>query len=71
MSAVVEAAGAALGEAELAQLYAGEATREQGCGRGEAAAFWWTQALVMALVAGETEIKLTAEHHLRVERRID
>jgi hypothetical protein len=67
----VSPAIAAPGEAELAQLYAGEAAREQGRGRGEAAAFWWTQALVMALVAGETEIKLTAERHLRVERRID
>ncbi|MFP4126425.1 MAG: hypothetical protein ACLFU0_07235 [Alphaproteobacteria bacterium] len=67
----MELAGAAPGEAELAELYADEAAREQGRGRDEAAAFWWTQALVMALVAGAGEIRLTAEHHLRAGRRID
>lgn len=58
-------------EAGLARLYAGEAERERACGRGEAAAFWWTQALVMALVAGEDGITVAARRHLRAERRLD
>jgi hypothetical protein len=61
----------AAGEAELARLYAGEAGREQARGRADAAAFWWTQALVMALVAAETEIEVTARCNLRAERRLD
>jgi len=62
---------AATSEAELARLYAEEAEREQALGRGEAAAFWWTQALVTALVAGETAILVAARRRLRAERRLD
>jgi len=62
---------AATSEAELARLYAEEAEREQALGRGEAAAFWWTQALVTALVAGETAIVVAARRRLRAERRLD
>jgi len=61
----------AMGEAALARLYAEEATREQARGRLEAAAFWWTQALVMALVADDTAIVVIARGHLRAERRLD
>jgi hypothetical protein len=58
-------------EAGLARLYAGEARREQSSGRGEAAAFWWTQALVMALVAGDEGITVAARRHLRARQRLD
>jgi hypothetical protein len=59
------------GEADLARLYAGEAVREQARGRAEAAAFWWTQALVMALVVDDTAIEVSARRHLRAGRRLD
>lgn len=61
----------AMGEADLARLYAEEAGREQGLGRAEAAAFWWTQALVMALVADEAAIVVVARGHLRAAHRLD
>ncbi len=57
--------------AARARLYAGEAAREHASGRSEAAAFWWTQALVMALVADETAIVVTARRHLRAAGRLD
>lgn len=63
--------GATPDEAGLARLYLGEARREQATGREDAAAFWWTQALVMALVAGEADITLDACHHLRAQHRLD
>jgi hypothetical protein len=59
------------GEAALARLYAAEAARERTCGRDEAAAFWWTQALVMALVAADAEIEVSARCNLRAEHRLD
>ncbi len=61
----------AMGEAELARLYADEARRETAHGRDEAAAFWWTQALVMALVADDTPIVVAASGSLRAGRRLD
>ena len=70
MSITLEAAAAAE-EAALARLYAAEAARERDDGRAEAAAFWWTQALVMALVADERGIVATACGQLRAARRLD
>jgi hypothetical protein len=67
----VNAPGEAIGEAELARLYAAEAARERSRGRAAAAAFWWTQALVMALVAADTEIEVSARCNLRAEHRLD
>ena len=64
-------AEAAPGEAALARLYAAEAARERDDGRADAAAFWWTQALVMALVADERGIVATARGQLRAARRLD
>jgi hypothetical protein len=64
-------ANATTEEAALARLYAAEAAREREDGRVDAAAFWWTQALVMALVADERGIVATARGQLRAARRLD
>lgn len=58
-------------EAALARLYAAEAEREGASGRAQAAAFWWTQALVLALAAGDASVVRVASTRLRTQGDLD
>lgn len=60
-----------MSEHELAALYAGEARRVEGAGERTAAAFWWTQAYVMALVVGDERVITAARQRLRAAGCLD